>query len=485
MSDWEAARAQERDAFLEDLAHRGFSVASADRADGSIAGPDGAPIDITLQIPDAFPYKPPRVLATWGDGGMSWHREPADGALCLYTEEDFTTLPWRDAGTFLARVEAWFEKDAGGWVDDPPDLDLERYWTTVKDLILYDDLSDLERAPLVAAREEHLFEIRIGKEARGWSGNNLRAAVADIGELDRPVRSWDEVADRLADADWIAERIGKGSIKLLLLQYARQGHRGVLALHVVKRSPIEFEAIPSAHQGDETLRLRAGPDAEVLRSAAVAVVGIGAVGSVIVDLLARAGLGRLTLIDRDVLRPGNCVRHVADLDYVGWNKAEAMADIVRRAPWASDDVSAIPERLDTPETAEELLANHDLVIDATANGRATALVFDGATHAGRNAVSVCVQRDGGLARVDRAPLAAGEQWLDPPPDLPTSTPELREGGCGDPVSQTPAWACHAAGVLATAVAVDTLAGKNTFGPSVVQVLMVQPDAPYEQLRMLP
>lgn len=54
-----------------------------------------------------------------------------------------------------------------------------------------------------------------------------------------------------------------------------------------------------------------GPEGqEQLRSSSVAVVGCGALGSVIADGLVRAGIGSLRLIDRDVLELHNLQRQV-------------------------------------------------------------------------------------------------------------------------------------------------------------------------------
>jgi molybdopterin/thiamine biosynthesis adenylyltransferase len=47
-----------------------------------------------------------------------------------------------------------------------------------------------------------------------------------------------------------------------------------------------------------------------LRSRRVAVVGLGATGSVIAAWLARAGVGHLTLIDRDLVETSNLQRQI-------------------------------------------------------------------------------------------------------------------------------------------------------------------------------
>ena len=49
---------------------------------------------------------------------------------------------------------------------------------------------------------------------------------------------------------------------------------------------------------------------ERLRNAHVLVLGVGGVGAYAAEQLARAGIGRLTLIDGDCVEPSNCNRQL-------------------------------------------------------------------------------------------------------------------------------------------------------------------------------
>ena len=61
-----------------------------------------------------------------------------------------------------------------------------------------------------------------------------------------------------------------------------------------------------------------------LRKSAVAIVGLGALGSVSAELLARAGIGKLILIDRDVVELSNLQRQsLYDEEDIGKSKALA------------------------------------------------------------------------------------------------------------------------------------------------------------------
>lgn len=96
----------------------------------------------------------------------------------------------------------------------------------------------------------------------------------------------------------------------------------------------------------------------------VAVVGLGGVGSWLVEALARSGVGRLTLIDADDLCVSNTNRQLPALaGQYGRNKAEAMAERCR-AINPGMTVDPVLSFL-TPSNLEELLGRgYDLVIDA-------------------------------------------------------------------------------------------------------------------------
>jgi len=101
-----------------------------------------------------------------------------------------------------------------------------------------------------------------------------------------------------------------------------------------------------------------------LASARVLVVGCGGLGTPVVQYLAAAGVGALTLVDDDVVEESNLNRQVlhraAD---VGRPKVERAQEWVR----ALDDeleVRALDERV-SPHNARELTSAHDLVVDCT------------------------------------------------------------------------------------------------------------------------
>lgn len=103
---------------------------------------------------------------------------------------------------------------------------------------------------------------------------------------------------------------------------------------------------------------------ERLARARVLVVGLGGVGSWVVEALARSGIGGLTLVDLDEVCLSNVNRQLPALDgTVGRFKAEVLAERVRAI---HPGCEVVPEvAFFTAATEEALLgAGHDAVVDA-------------------------------------------------------------------------------------------------------------------------
>ena len=69
---------------------------------------------------------------------------------------------------------------------------------------------------------------------------------------------------------------------------------------------------------------------DLLRQAHVLVVGLGGVGAYAAEMIARAGVGRMTIADADTVAPNNINRQLVALhSTVGRQKAEVLADRLR------------------------------------------------------------------------------------------------------------------------------------------------------------
>lgn len=200
--------------------------------------------------------------------------------------------------------------------------------------------------------------------------------------------------------------------------------------------------------GDEGQRL--------LGAAAVTIVGCGALGSFQAQLLARAGVGRLTLVDRDFVERSNLQRQVLFTD------ADAEAGLPK-AVAAERAIAAINPEIEVAGVvadlhagnAAEVLEGSDLVCDGTDNFETRYLINDWAVAESIPWVYAGVIGTGGLV----LPIVPGESpclacvFETPPPSGSVAT-------------------CETAGVLGPAVSV--VAGIQT--GEIVKLLVGADDA---------
>jgi molybdopterin/thiamine biosynthesis adenylyltransferase len=115
-----------------------------------------------------------------------------------------------------------------------------------------------------------------------------------------------------------------------------------------------------------------------LLEAHVALVGAGGIGCPALQYLAAAGVGRLTVIDDDIVSLDNLQRQIlfgtAD---VGLAKIEVAGDVVARLN-PDVDFDKVGTRL-TPANSSELLAGADVVIDGSDNFATRLVVSDTCT----------------------------------------------------------------------------------------------------------
>ena len=103
-----------------------------------------------------------------------------------------------------------------------------------------------------------------------------------------------------------------------------------------------------------------------LKNASVVVVGAGGIGSAVIPALAGAGIGRLTIIDDDVVEVGNLHRQPLFRERnAGQSKAELAAQFVHHLNKFVEGTS-VQQRIG-PENASALLSGHDLVVDGSDN----------------------------------------------------------------------------------------------------------------------
>jgi molybdopterin/thiamine biosynthesis adenylyltransferase len=130
-------------------------------------------------------------------------------------------------------------------------------------------------------------------------------------------------------------------------------------------------------------------DQATLLKARAGVVGLGGLGGAVTEILARMGVGRLTLVDGDRFEDSNLNRQLlSTIERLGHPKAEAARRRVERIN-PSVECTEAAEFL-RPENAGELLAGCDVVVDCLDNLPARFMVEEACRGLGRPMVSAAV-----------------------------------------------------------------------------------------------
>lgn len=166
---------------------------------------------------------------------------------------------------------------------------------------------------------------------------------------------------------------------------------------------------------------------ERLAAGSVLIVGMGGLGSPAALYLAAAGVGRLGLVDFDVVDRSNLQRQIlyGEAD-VGRRKLEAAAERLRAVnPGVAIDLhDARVER----SNAADLVAGYDVVVDGTDNFPSRYLVHDACYFGGKPYVYGSIFRFEGQASVFARGRGPCYRCLFPEPPPPGSVPSCAEAG---------------------------------------------------------
>lgn len=496
-----------RETYSEELVTAGFSdngVRLRGEVEWTTATGQTSRTKVQVTFSAAFPFAPPTVNLV-GDTGVdtTFHIDRPDsgadpalsGNLCLWERNHPVELaPWLTAVALIARVRGWLEQTDSGWLEDEA-CDLERYLPRCHELVLFDsdDTSQRDRVPMRVQTTGAPATVRmtsdVARVAQALPKNPSKMHrkdvgacwIEDVGELDRPIQSWQGMLGAVADSNRLVALAGLRAVRYIHLRYTRNGKPGVLVVRLGAQAVLE--ACESADESPSGRSLRAGPQAQGMAHASVGIVGCGAIGSFAADLLYRSGVREFALYDADTLLPGNVVRHVGTLDEVGFLKVDVVRSQLIRLGADKDAVERHPENVNTLAVARRIVASHDLVLDATADARATSLfaVAAGDQEASGgdcSVISACIQRQGQVVRVDRLTLDTEEEHL-PPLKRDPGEVMLEDPGCGSPASVSSPASVLRASALAVEVATLELREKGSAPATTVDVLVAQPEGPYD------
>lgn len=179
-----------------------------------------------------------------------------------------------------------------------------------------------------------------------------------------------------------------------------------------------------------------------LNDAHVAIVGCGATGAAAASLLARAGVGTLSLIDRDFVEPSNLQRQVL------FDEADALeslpkAEAARRKIAQFNSSITVHARIAdlVPANISELLGSAKLILDATDNFETRYLINDFAVQQGKPWIYAAAI-GAYAATMNILPRSEASHAWEPTACLACLFPKPPSG---------PVETCDTAGILSTAV----------------------------------
>lgn len=115
---------------------------------------------------------------------------------------------------------------------------------------------------------------------------------------------------------------------------------------------------------------------EALAKATVVLIGVGGVGAGALPLLVSSGIGRIIVVDSDIVSESNLHRQtIYSNEDIGKKKALAASDFAKKHN-PNLKVEAITQRIDSLNLAEKIIADCDFCIDATDSFATRILVSD-------------------------------------------------------------------------------------------------------------
>ena len=494
--------------FIGELADAGFQpVPQSDpqRWTGKIH-PAFAPLtDATtmhIAIAPGWPFQPPALFVQ----GLNTNHSTLDGLVCMWRDGDFSH-EWSTLDGLFSRIEEWCEDAQHGWVDDRLDQDAFMNFRLKDRLAATFDLPALGivegswgECYSVFGRRPPRVDIMPGRKR---SADQLRGLWFHVGSLNGPPpRRLSEVSICLPRTQRrqlqraVADRrkpeflAVSGGVDVILFCWERHGQTDLLVMALSGTADeVEAVALQAAPRDEQSLILRAGPDATVLRTCRATVFGAGALGGHTATLLAESGVGFVDIVDPDVLLPGNVVRHISGHAMVGVPKVHAVHAVIRdHAPWT--EVAGFLEGPRTRRKIHERIQRADIVVDTTGNEAHVGSLAVMAQDMGKRLVSGALYRGGSIARVRRQALP-GDTPIHQRDDL-TRYPVIPVGndgedfasaqlGCSAPVNNAPPSAVSACASLLSQAAIDVLTDRFEFADEVIDVYRPISEPPFNQL----
>lgn len=360
----------------------------------------------------AFPYSRPNAYITNYDPALDLPHVELDGRLCL-TKVEFSTDPAESARQVLAEALELLQAHQTGAEDNDLREDFSNYWNQRADTNS-PDLSVLHEVGAVKGRyvlaDKTIFAFASNVAMLRWWENRTDATprhtnathYIELNKLPKPSMFPSNPASLLEllqthSADGGERMLGalnqlpKGTV-LVLVGTAPSGRRVFAGVRLIRTTPPQKKGSRQKprvrlRRGDvvtagtlfehysmqrlRTSRLdsaasRSLIDVPGLEGKRVIVVGCGAIGGGVSRFLAKAGVGRFDLVDRELLGWENIRRHELGARGVGFFKANALATNLRKD--FPEIVNVRPYRMTIQDlilSGSNIVEGADLIVAAT------------------------------------------------------------------------------------------------------------------------
>jgi hypothetical protein len=509
--DWWKRWPSLRDAEMAAFAAQGATVRSLHEAHGLLIVEVDWPRDpesVRLRVgySPQHPFCRPTVTAP--GLRLSRHQHPFEDGLCLLTQEAGQWLPYQKVADLIAEqlpkiFQVNAHRDAGAW-DEASALEetapdpLSRYYADLSEptsSVFFSDpttipaascghadflitgrgiVDDVERFEAVLNQVRPISGTWLAQPFSPKWASGFKHVAGRWVRLQRPIPSRPEDIVAAAEAEIARQatvnrsyaplqQMAKNAFTLTAIVFedeATYGEGGMgdgWLFLTSRRSHKGAKPQISLVRGfglSDDLFVRV-PVAAELRSKTILLVGCGAIGSFAATEFARAGIGKLMVLDHDVVEPGNSVRWPLGRPAWGLKKASALANFIHhhyptttayscngRIGEASTDFEGAPKLKEHPvRVLRELIDSADLVVDASASTECQGAIADLCYTAGKPLVIAYATEGvaGGVVARIRANLPAcwvclNERWHDGSIPLPPVNPagKVLPIGCNAP-----------------------------------------------------
>ena len=233
-----------------------------------------------------WPYRPPRVFVQ----GLDTNHSTLDGFVCLWQDGNLSG-EWVTVDGLFGRVEDWCRRARGGWQDDDLPFDAYLNFKLKWPLMATFDFEALRTSigswgdMNAVPANPNVLSFRPGPASRP---GELRGLWFRVGQLQAPPpRNLSELPRHLnrSQRKGLEKALARrreprgpqqiGGVDTILFAWQRQERTDMLVMACEGvGDKVEAAALVAEPNDERTLRLRAGPDAEVLKGCSAVLSGL-------------------------------------------------------------------------------------------------------------------------------------------------------------------------------------------------------------------